>query len=102
MSAPSDPTRDQQLVTLARQLERHLARRRKLRAQLVELSDDIERARDLIRTMTAAEPRLPFEAGELPEPSAGAGEPLLDRALPPAVQRLATVGGYPPNTAEEL
>lgn len=67
---PADPSRDRQLVSLARELERLLARRRKLRAQVVGVSDAIDRARDLIRSMTVAEPRLPFEAGELPGPVA--------------------------------
>ena len=61
-----DPTRDKQLVTVAREVERLLARRRKRVKALAEVDEEL---RKMLRDLTAPDPTevyrepLPIEDG---------------------------------------
>jgi len=66
MSAPPDLRRDRQLVELARGLERLMARRRKILAQLRAIDDDIRTNRKLLNSMTQPELLATVDLGELP------------------------------------
>lgn len=61
------PSPSRELVRLARQLERSIARRRKLREKLAIIDAEIKRDRSLIAQLSQA-PELPIEAdaGALP------------------------------------
>lgn len=63
MSTPG-PSPAEDLVRLARGLERMLARRRKIRSQLADLEHDIRTTRKFINDLTS--PYTPVDAGELP------------------------------------